>query len=161
MLYARTTQSISGARSGVTVRDEGIEIRCSCARLALVKASTNLDFLHPEFSAEGNVKTVNQETWEAFEAKVKTLSEKYPWPRPGYISPMLGDKQMRHGDFKPIMSAGRRTRPNIARGNSCCLSASKMNSVRLNLNDISTLDQGTLLRTSVSGEPSCPPTSRD
>ena len=161
MLYARTTQSISGARSGVTARGEGIEIRCSCARLALIKASSNLEFLHREFSAEGNVKTVNQENWEAFEAKFKTLSEKDPRPRIGYISPMLGDKQMRHGDFKPIMPAGRRTRPNIARGNSCCLSASKMNSVRLNLNDISNLDQGMPLRTSVSGEPSYPPTSRD
>jgi hypothetical protein len=44
--------------------------------------------------------------------------------------------------FKPIMPAGRRTRPNIARGNSCCLSAFKMNSVQLSSNDISNPDQG-------------------
>ena len=36
------------------------------------------------------MKTVNQEPCEAFEAKFKTLSEKDPWPRTGYISPMFG-----------------------------------------------------------------------
>ena len=58
-------------------------------------------------------------------------------------------------------AGGSHTRPNIALGNSCCLSASKMNSVRVSSNDISSPDQGMPLRKSVSGEPSCPPTARN
>ena len=53
-------------------------------------------------------------------------------------------------DFKPIMPAGRRTRPNIALGSSCCICAFKMNSVRLSSNDISNPDQGRPLQTSIS-----------
>ena len=61
-----------------------------------------------------------------------------------------------------VHNAGERfTHPNIILGSSCCISAFKMNNVRVNLNDISNPDQGMPVRTSVSREPSCPPTSRD
>ena len=58
------------------------------------------------------------------------------------------------------MPVGRLTRPNIARGSSCCISAFKTISVLLNSNDISNLDQGMPLPKNISGKPSYPPISK-